>query len=203
MLHKNGACRYHASIEQQVIVHGAVHQTLPPVPAVSKLQSRQVRAMTGCQASLCQAKASGPNSNATGSEPICCTDCLTASNIDCICAGDDEVSSAHPGALTQPGDDRPPGFPISGQGTSGPNTNARVSEHISCADCLTASIISCNCAGDDEVSTAHPGALTHPGNDRPPGFSGASRGQGGQQHAQRGGKPTKQWVKDGKIYNYK
>lgn len=61
------------------------------------------------------------------------------------------------------------------------------------------------CSGDDEGGTAHSGGFTCPGGARPPGFPSAGRppaGQAGQQQP-RGSKPSKQWVLDGRVYNYK
>ncbi|KAL0032304.1 hypothetical protein WJX79_003738 [Trebouxia sp. C0005] len=60
--------------------------------------------------------------------------------------------------------------------------------------------------GDDEGSTAHPGPFTRPGGARPPGFPTPGRppAEQQQQHQQqKGNKPSKQWVLDGRIYNYK
>lgn len=56
--------------------------------------------------------------------------------------------------------------------------------------------------GDDEGGTAHPGPFTRPGGAKPPGFPTPGRPPAGQQQ-QKGSKPSKQWVLDGRIYNYK
>ncbi|DBB14004.1 hypothetical protein WJX82_002006 [Trebouxia sp. C0006] len=57
--------------------------------------------------------------------------------------------------------------------------------------------------GDDEGGTAHPGPFTWPGGAKPPGFPTPGRPPAGQQQQQKGSKPSKQWVLDGRIYNYK
>ena len=60
------------------------------------------------------------------------------------------------------------------------------------------------CAGDVEAATAHTGSLTRPDGGKPPGFATAGRPPAGQQQPQHwANKPSKQWVLDGRIYNYK
>ncbi|KAL3132505.1 hypothetical protein ABBQ32_009050 [Trebouxia sp. C0010 RCD-2024] len=59
--------------------------------------------------------------------------------------------------------------------------------------------------GDGEAGPAQPGGYSRSRGTQPPGFPTAGRPPAGQQQQQqqRGAKPSKQWVLNGRVYNYR